>query len=64
MTEATAVTTIATTVAIPADVVKDKSVPHPSIFGSSSSSEKTDRTLSLFTGMSGSSFAAGSIHAE
>ncbi|GJT80656.1 hypothetical protein Tco_1054998 [Tanacetum coccineum] len=64
MTEATAVTTIATTVAIPADVGKDKSVPHPSVFGSSSSSEKTDRTLSLFTGRSGSGFAAGSIRAE
>ncbi|GKB35499.1 hypothetical protein Tco_0880441, partial [Tanacetum coccineum] len=64
MTEATAVTTNATIVAIPTDVGKDKSVPHPSIFGSSSSSEKTDRTLSLFTGRSGSGFAAGSIHAE
>ncbi|GJZ48804.1 hypothetical protein Tco_0602994 [Tanacetum coccineum] len=42
----------------------DKSVPHPSVFGSSSSSEKTDRTLSLFTGRSGSGFAAGSIRAE
>ncbi|GJX98590.1 hypothetical protein Tco_0355609 [Tanacetum coccineum] len=64
MTEATTVTTIATTVAIPAGVGKDKSVPHPSVFGSSSSSEKTDRTLSLFTGRSGSGFAAGSIRAE
>ncbi|GJX19499.1 hypothetical protein Tco_0222176, partial [Tanacetum coccineum] len=64
MTEATAVTTIATTVAILADVGKDKSVPHPSVFSSSSSSEKTDRTLSLFTGRSGSGFAAGSIRAE
>ncbi|GJV81803.1 gypsy type transposase [Tanacetum coccineum] len=64
MTEATTVATIATTVAIPADVGKDKSAPHPSVFGSSSSSEKTDRTLSLFTGRSGSGFAAGSIRAE
>ncbi|GKF28181.1 hypothetical protein Tco_0094523 [Tanacetum coccineum] len=64
MTEATTMTTIAPTVAIPADVGKDKSVPHPSVFGSSSSSEKTDRTLSLFTGRSGSGFAAKSIHAE
>ncbi|GKC57966.1 hypothetical protein Tco_1085564, partial [Tanacetum coccineum] len=64
MTEATTVTTIALTVAIPADVGKDKSVSHPSIFGSSSSSEKTDRTLSLFTGRSGSGFAARSIRAE
>ncbi|GJX44773.1 hypothetical protein Tco_0261449 [Tanacetum coccineum] len=64
MTEATTVATVATTVAIPADVSKDKSVPHPSVFGSSSSSEKTDRTLGLFTGRSGSGFAAGSIRAE
>ncbi|GJU00177.1 hypothetical protein Tco_1110515 [Tanacetum coccineum] len=48
----------------PADVSKDKSAPHPSVFGSSSSSEKTDRTLSLFTGRSGSGFDAGSIRAE
>ncbi|GKE88385.1 hypothetical protein Tco_1565860, partial [Tanacetum coccineum] len=58
MTEATTVTTIATTVAIPADVGKDKSTPHLSVFGSSSSSEKTDRTLSLFTGRPGSGFAS------
>ncbi|GJS10875.1 hypothetical protein Tco_0367671 [Tanacetum coccineum] len=64
MTEATTVATIATTVAIPADVGKDKSAPHPFIFCSSSSSEKKDRTLSLFTGRSGSGFAAGSIRAE
>ncbi|GKD42272.1 hypothetical protein Tco_1266917 [Tanacetum coccineum] len=47
MTEATTVTTIATTVAIPADVGKDKSAPHLSVFCSSSSSEKTD-DFSLF----------------
>ncbi|GJS13236.1 hypothetical protein Tco_0407708 [Tanacetum coccineum] len=64
MTEATTVATVATTVAILADVSKDKSAPHPSIFGSSSSSEKTDRTFSLFTGRSGSGFAAGSIRTE
>ncbi|GJV29491.1 hypothetical protein Tco_1385939 [Tanacetum coccineum] len=58
------VMTEATTVTIPADVSKDKSAPHPSVFGSSSSSEKTDRTLSLFTGRSGSGFDAGSIRAE
>ncbi|GKD69132.1 hypothetical protein Tco_1323222, partial [Tanacetum coccineum] len=58
------VMTEATIVAIPADVSKDKSAPHPSVFGSSSSSEKTDRTLSLFTGRSGSGFDAGSIRAE
>ncbi|GKD50929.1 hypothetical protein Tco_1279905, partial [Tanacetum coccineum] len=64
ITEATAVTTIATTVDIPANVGKDKSAPHLSVFGSSSSSEKTDHTLSLFTGRSGSGFTAGSIRAE
>ncbi|GJZ81391.1 hypothetical protein Tco_0646385 [Tanacetum coccineum] len=37
MTEAI---TVATTVAIPADISKDKSAPYPSVFGSSSSSEK------------------------
>ncbi|GJU43625.1 hypothetical protein Tco_1200891 [Tanacetum coccineum] len=58
------VMTEATIVATPADVSKDKSAPHPSVFGSSSSSEKTDRTLSLFTGRSGSGFDAGSIRAE
>ncbi|GJW92444.1 hypothetical protein Tco_0169997, partial [Tanacetum coccineum] len=64
MTEATTVATVATTVAILTDVSKDKSAPHPSVFGSSSSSEKTDRTLSLFIGRSGSGFYAGSIRAE
>ncbi|GJR09533.1 hypothetical protein Tco_0792185 [Tanacetum coccineum] len=64
MTKATTVATVATTVAIPTDVSKDKSVPHPSVFGSSSSSEKTDRTLSLFTGRSGSGFAARSIRVK
>ncbi|GJR11962.1 hypothetical protein Tco_0794614 [Tanacetum coccineum] len=58
------VMTEATTVTIPADISKDKSAPHPSVFGSSSSSEKTDRTLSLFTGRSGSGFDVGSIRAE
>ncbi|GJT32185.1 hypothetical protein Tco_0922604 [Tanacetum coccineum] len=43
MTEATTVATVATIVAIPADVSKDRSAPRPSVFGSSSSSEKTDR---------------------
>ncbi|GJZ04013.1 hypothetical protein Tco_0537288 [Tanacetum coccineum] len=64
MTEATTVATVATIVAFPADFSKDKSAPHPFIFGSSSSSEKTDRTLSLFTGRSGSGFDAWSIRAE
>ncbi|GJZ94505.1 hypothetical protein Tco_0666708, partial [Tanacetum coccineum] len=58
------VMTKATIVATPTDFRKDKSAPHPSVFGSSSSSEKTDRTLSLFTGRSGSGFDAGSIRAE
>ncbi|GKB56645.1 hypothetical protein Tco_0912831 [Tanacetum coccineum] len=35
-----------------------------SVFAGSSSSEKTDRTLSLFTGRSGSDFVVGDIHAE
>ncbi|GKG56305.1 hypothetical protein Tco_0577380, partial [Tanacetum coccineum] len=51
----------ATTTATPADVGKDKDVPTPSIFAGSSSSDKTDRTLSLFTERSGSDFVAGSI---
>ncbi|GKB00761.1 hypothetical protein Tco_0828754 [Tanacetum coccineum] len=58
------VMTEATTVTVPTDINKDKSAPHPSIFGSSSSSERTDRTLSLFAGRSGSGFDAGSIRAE
>ncbi|GKB24932.1 hypothetical protein Tco_0864333 [Tanacetum coccineum] len=61
MTEAI---TVATTVAIPADISKDKSAPHLSVFCSSSLSEKMDRTLSLFTGRSGSGFDVGSIRAE
>ncbi|GJY53887.1 hypothetical protein Tco_0445551, partial [Tanacetum coccineum] len=64
MTEAITIATVATIMAILADVSKDKSAPHPSVFGSSSSSEKTDRTLSLFTGRSGSGFDAESIRAE
>ncbi|GKA13008.1 hypothetical protein Tco_0692554 [Tanacetum coccineum] len=54
------VMTEATTV----DAGKDKSAPHLSVFCSSGSFEKTDPTLSLFTGRSGSGFAAGSIRAE
>ncbi|GKA82386.1 hypothetical protein Tco_0789134 [Tanacetum coccineum] len=60
-TKATVVTTVATTLAIPSDADKDKSVSVPSVFGASISS---DHTLSLFTGRSGSGFAAGSIRAE
>ncbi|GKC85461.1 hypothetical protein Tco_1141178 [Tanacetum coccineum] len=67
MTTATTVTAFvsnaATTTATPIHVVKDKDVPTPSIFAGSSSSDKTDRTLSLFTGRSGSDFVAGSIRA-
>ncbi|GKF69820.1 hypothetical protein Tco_0202877, partial [Tanacetum coccineum] len=59
MTEAITVATVATTVSISADVSKDKSVPHPSVFGSSSSSERTGHTLSLFAERSGSGFDAG-----
>ncbi|GKB58418.1 hypothetical protein Tco_0914604 [Tanacetum coccineum] len=68
MTVATTVTTsvsaAATTTVTPADVGKDKNVPTPSVFAGSSSSEKTDRTLSLFTGRSGSDFVVGDIRAE
>ncbi|GKC43685.1 gypsy type transposase [Tanacetum coccineum] len=67
----TAATTVTTSVSVAAtmvvaltDVNKDKNVPTPSIFVVSSSSEKTDRTLSLFAGRPGSDFAAGSIRAE
>ncbi|GJX44995.1 hypothetical protein Tco_0261671 [Tanacetum coccineum] len=67
MTAATTVTAFvsnaATTTATPVDVGKDKDVPTPFVFAGSSSSDKTDRTLSLFTGRSGSDFVAGSIRA-
>ncbi|GJS48495.1 hypothetical protein Tco_0598616 [Tanacetum coccineum] len=53
MTTATTVTTFVSSVAATAttsvDVGKDKDVPAPSVFACSSSSDKTDRTLSLFT---------------
>ncbi|GKA55562.1 hypothetical protein Tco_0754634 [Tanacetum coccineum] len=52
-----------TTTVTPVDVGKDKDVPTPSVFVGSSSSDKTDRTLSLFTRRSSSDFVAGSIHA-
>ncbi|GJZ68800.1 hypothetical protein Tco_0632350 [Tanacetum coccineum] len=68
MTVATTVTTsvsaAATTIATPADVGKDENVLTPSVFDGSSSAEKTDCTLSLFTGRSGSGFVVGNIHAE
>ncbi|GJY64512.1 hypothetical protein Tco_0465972 [Tanacetum coccineum] len=68
MTTATTVTAFVSSVAATAptaiDAGKNKDVPVPSVFAGSSSSDRTDRTLSLFTGRSGSEFAAGSIHAE
>ncbi|GJU60766.1 hypothetical protein Tco_1238532, partial [Tanacetum coccineum] len=68
MTVATTLTTsvsaAATMTVTPANVGKDKNVQTPSIFAGSSSSEKTDCTLSLFTGRSGSDFVVGDIRAE
>ncbi|GKG46106.1 hypothetical protein Tco_0498552, partial [Tanacetum coccineum] len=55
---------VATTTATPVDVGKDKDVTIPSVFAGSSSSDKTDRTLSLFTRRSGSDFIAVSIRAR
>ncbi|GKC43192.1 hypothetical protein Tco_1060914 [Tanacetum coccineum] len=67
MTTATTVTAFVSSVAATAptaiDAGKNKDVPAPSVFAGSSSSDRTDRTLSLFTGRSGSEFAAGSIRA-
>ncbi|GJX16727.1 RNA-directed DNA polymerase, eukaryota [Tanacetum coccineum] len=67
MTTATTVTafvfSVAATATTSVDVGKDKDVSALSIFSCSSSSDKTDRTLSLFTGKSGSEFVAGSIRA-
>ncbi|GJY54108.1 hypothetical protein Tco_0445772 [Tanacetum coccineum] len=57
------VSSVASTATTFVDVSKDKDVSAPSVFACSSSSNKTDRTLSLFTGKSGSKFVAGSIHA-
>ncbi|GKG59547.1 hypothetical protein Tco_0605198, partial [Tanacetum coccineum] len=60
MTMATTVTTfvssVAATTTTPVDVDKDKDMPAPSVFVCSSSSDKTDHTLSLFTRKSGSEF--------
>ncbi|GKF96131.1 hypothetical protein Tco_0288866, partial [Tanacetum coccineum] len=65
MTVTTTITTFisnaATTTSTPVDIGKDKDVPTPSFFAGSSSSDKTDRTLSLFTGRPGSDFVVGSI---
>ncbi|GJS20934.1 hypothetical protein Tco_0449566 [Tanacetum coccineum] len=67
MTTATTVTAFVSSVAPIAttsvDVGKDNDESAPSVFACSSSSDKTDRTLSLFTGKSGSEFVAGSIRA-
>ncbi|GKF22117.1 hypothetical protein Tco_0074439 [Tanacetum coccineum] len=68
MTTATTVTafvsSVATTAPTAIDAGKNKDVPVPSVFAGSSSSDRTDRTLSLFIGRSGSEFAAGSIRAK
>ncbi|GJS22443.1 hypothetical protein Tco_0451075 [Tanacetum coccineum] len=67
MTAATTVTAFvsnaATMTATPVDVGKDKDVPTPSVFAGFSSSNKTDRTLSLFTKRLGNDFFVGSIRA-
>ncbi|GJW83609.1 hypothetical protein Tco_0156754 [Tanacetum coccineum] len=64
MTEATAMTTIATIVVIPADVGKDKSVakysfPHPPVFCSSSSSERRILLLVYLLEWSGETMTKG-----
>ncbi|GJR57388.1 hypothetical protein Tco_1499550 [Tanacetum coccineum] len=68
MTTATTVTDFVSSVAVTApttiDAGKNKDVPALSVFAGSNSSDRTGRTLSLFTGRSGSEFAAGSIRAE
>ncbi|GJV07446.1 hypothetical protein Tco_1345102 [Tanacetum coccineum] len=68
MTTATTVTSFVSSVAATTptaiDAGKDKDVPALFVFAGSSSSDRTDRTLSLFTGRSGSGFAAGSISTE
>ncbi|GKE13173.1 hypothetical protein Tco_1416724, partial [Tanacetum coccineum] len=65
MTTATTVMTFVSSVAATTpttiDAGKNKDVPALSVFAGSSSSDRTDRTLSLFSGRSGSEFAAGSI---
>ncbi|GJS18648.1 hypothetical protein Tco_0413120 [Tanacetum coccineum] len=58
------VSAAATTTVTLADVGKDENVSDPSPFVGSSLSEKTDHTLSLFTGKLGSDFVAGSIRTE
>ncbi|GJW35757.1 hypothetical protein Tco_0058677 [Tanacetum coccineum] len=67
MTTSTTITAFVSSVAATAttsvDVSKDKDVPAPSVFACSSSSDKTDRTLSLYTGKLSSEFVAGSIRA-
>ncbi|GKD34953.1 hypothetical protein Tco_1250462 [Tanacetum coccineum] len=67
MTAATTITAFisnaATMTATLVDIGRDKDVPTPSVFAGSSSSDKTDRTLSLFTGRLGIDFVVGSIRA-
>ncbi|GJZ19673.1 hypothetical protein Tco_0556263 [Tanacetum coccineum] len=67
MTRATTITAFVSSVAATAptaiDDGKNKDVPPSSVFAGSSSSDRTDRTLSLFTGRPGSEFATGSIRA-
>ncbi|GKE67419.1 hypothetical protein Tco_1521580, partial [Tanacetum coccineum] len=63
-TVTTSVSAAATTTVTLADVGTDKNLPTPSVFAGSSSSEKTDRTLSLFIGRSSSDFVVGDIRAE
>ncbi|GJY05982.1 hypothetical protein Tco_0371922 [Tanacetum coccineum] len=68
MTTATTVTVFVSSVAATAptaiDARKNKDMPALSVFAGSSSSDRMDRTLSLFTGRSGSEFAARSICAR
>ncbi|GKF14930.1 hypothetical protein Tco_0056392, partial [Tanacetum coccineum] len=67
MTTATTVTAFVSSVAATAptaiDAGKNKDMPAPSVFAGSSSSDKTGRTLSLFTGRAGSEFSTESIRA-
>ncbi|GJT46200.1 putative reverse transcriptase domain-containing protein [Tanacetum coccineum] len=57
------VSSVATTAPTAIDAGKDKDMLAQSVFAGSSSSDRTEHTLSLFTGRSGSEFAAGSIRA-
>ncbi|GJZ61009.1 hypothetical protein Tco_0617146 [Tanacetum coccineum] len=67
MTTATTVTAFISSVAATAptaiDAGKNKDVPAPSVFACSISSDRTGRTLSLFTGRSSQSIGAGALRA-